>query len=197
MLQKYFPILSEVNSPLAAMAALELTADAAKIVINGISNEVLETLLKDAVSSTEAHCKEVEISTSGIEAARKAAAKTTRTLRYRAAMAARNARVVSKTARRIKASKRLQITTLRGLSGLSLDACRINAAVAQTAVRSAVNTYNTATQAVESAIQGGDIRAIHSAVAALKEAVRTLEVRHLEFKFAREMLAIALARHSA
>lgn len=199
MLQKYYPILGEVNSPLAMMAALNFTTSAAKVAIDGISNEVLESLLKDAVEETAVRKKEVETSASELEAARVMASKQTKELRYRAAMARKKARVVSALGRRIKAVKRPVAgkTALKGLAGLSIESCRAKAAVAKAAVHSAVNSYNTACAAVESAIQGGDTRAIRSAVAALKAAVRILEVRHIEFRFAREMLSIALARHSA
>lgn len=200
MLQKYYPILSEINSPLSALVALEFSAAAAEIVINNdISNEVLESLLRNAVKETTVYHKEVEVAASALEAARRAAAKQIRTLRYRAAMAARKARATSKVSRRVKAVKKtLTKASLKGLKGLNIDVCRQCAVNAQTAVRSTVTSYNAALEAVELAVnKGGDARAIRAKVAALKEAVRLLEVRQLELRFAREMVSISLARHSA
>lgn len=198
MLQKYFPILSEVNSPLVALQVLGFTAASAEVAIKGISNQVLETLLKEAIEETSARKQEVEISASELEAERKSAAKAARYYRYRAAQAARNARSVSRLSRQVKAVRRPVVkASLKGLKGLSIDICRSRAVASQAAVRSAAVNYNTALQAVETTIQGGDIRTIRTAIAALKAAVRELEVAHLEFRFAREMLNISLARHSA
>lgn len=198
MLQKYYPVLGEVNSPLAALVALQFTSEAAKVAIEGISNSTLENLLWASVEDTEVRKAEIEVSASELEAARRNAAKQARYYRYRAAMAARNARAVSKNGRKIKAVRKpIAKGSLKSLKGLDINICRTRAAVTQASVYAATAVFNAAHEAVESAIQGGDTRAIRTSVAALKAAVRTLEVRHLEFRFAREMLSIALARHSA